>query len=153
MTVGIDAVLITEPGLGEAEFDIQWGADGDILTRDFLDTAFYVSLLTDRRATPDQAPVAQQRRGWVGDLETPDSPIGSWLWLLDQERVTATTAARAVDYAEGALRWLVSDSIAVSVEADAVVEVDRVVLSGTLTRPNARSERFSVSLWDQTGRP
>ena len=149
---GIDAVLILDPTADETEFDLQFGADGDILTADSLDAAILVSLFSDRRATPDQAPVARQRRGWVGDLETPEDPIGSWLWLLDQERITATTASRAADYGERALEWLVEDEIALAVSADATVEATRVSLAVTLQRPNARSERRFVSLWDQTGR-
>lgn len=149
---GVDAVLNVNPDPGEAQFDLQIGPDGDILTADSLDAAFYVSLLTDRRATPDQAPVARQRRGWVGDLETPEDPIGSHLWLLEQERVTATLGARAADYAERALAWMVEDQIALGVSADATIEATTVRVDVTLKRPNARSEKRSVSLWDQTGR-
>lgn len=149
---GIDAVLNTDPAPDEALFDIQIGPDGDILTADSLDAAILVSLFSDRRASADEAPVARQRRGWVGDLETPGDPIGSLLWLLDQERVTGTTAARAADYAEKALAWLVEDRIAVAVSASASVEATRVALDVTLERPNARSERRVVALWDQTGR-
>jgi phage gp46-like protein len=153
MTIGIDAVLLIEPGPGEVEFDISFGPDGDIVTEDSFEAAILVSLFTDRRASAEEAPVARQRRGWVGDLETPEDPIGSLLWLLDQSRVTATTAARAADYAERALGWLVSDGIAVAVSADAQVEATRVLLDVTLTRPNARSDRRWVVLWDKTGRP
>ena len=149
---GIDAVLNTEPAAGEVAYDIQFGPDGDILTADALDTAILVSLLSDRRAEPQQVPRATQRRGWVGDLETPDDPIGSWLWLLEQARVTSETAAKAADYAERALAWLVDDEIALGVSADATVEATRVVLAATIQRPNAQSETRFVSLWEQTGR-
>lgn len=153
MSTGVDAVLNLDPGPDEVAFDLSFGDDGDILTEDSLEAAILVSLFTDRRASPDQSPVARQRRGWVGDLETPEDPIGSHLWLLDQSRVTGTTAAQAADYAERALAWLVSDEIAVAVSADARVEATRVLLDVTLTRPNARTDRRWVVLWDQTGRP
>lgn len=149
---GIDAVLNLDPGPDEELFDLQWGPDGDILTADALDAALLVSLFSDRRATPDQAPLARQRRGWVGDLETPEDPIGSHLWLLDQERITATTAAQAADFAERALQWLVEDGIALGVSADATVEATRVALDVTLERPNAPGDSRSFSLWEQTGR-
>ena len=149
---GIDAVLNLDPSSDEVLFDLQIGPDGDLRTEDSLDAAVLVSLFTDQRATPAQAPVARQRRGWVGDLETPDDPIGSLLWLLDQDRVTATTAAQAADAAERALAWLVEDRIAVAVTADARVEATSVALDVTLRRPNAPDEFRSVALWDQTGR-
>lgn len=148
---GIDAVLNREPEDEEIEFDLQIGPDGDILTEDSLDAAILVSIFTDRRATPDQAPVPWTRRGWVGDLETPGDPWGSWLWLLDQSRMTRSVASQAADYAEGALRWMVEDRIALGVSADATVEATRLLLGVTLERPNARSETRYVSLWDQTG--
>lgn len=149
---GIDAVLNLDPDPDEELFDFQIGPDGDILTANALDAAILVSIFSDRRATPDQAPMARQRRGWVGDLETPEDPIGSHLWLLDQERITATTAAQAADYAERSLAWMVEDAIALGVSADARVEATRVSLDVTLERPNAPGESRSFSLWDQTGR-
>lgn len=149
---GIDAVLNRAPAEDEFEFDIQFGPDGDILTEDQLETAILVSLLTDRRAEAWQAPVPQMRRGWVGDLEDPSSPPGSYLWLLDQSRLTRSVAAQAADYAEDALRWMVRDGIALSVAADAILDATALGLSVTLERPNARSETRYVSLWDQTGK-
>lgn len=149
---GIDAVLNREPETGEFEFDLQIGPDGDILTEDWLETAFLVSLFSDRRAEADQVPLAIQRRGWVGDLETPDDPIGSWLWTLDQARITATTAARATDYVERSLRWLVDDGIALAVEADATVQQSGILVAATVARPNAESETLFAALWDATAR-
>lgn len=149
---GIDAVLLTEPSGDEVEFDIQIGDDGDIVTADQLDTAILVSLFSDRRAEAHQAPVPRMRRGWVGDLEDPGYPIGSWLWLLDQSRVTRTLASQGADYAEAALRWLVDDGIAIAVSADAVVDATSLGLRVTLERPNARSETRYVTLWENTGK-
>lgn len=149
---GIDAVLVTEPEADEVEFDLQIGDDGDIVTADQLETAIFVSLLSDRRAAAHQAPVPRMRRGWVGDLEDPAHPIGSWLWLLDQSRATRTVASQAADYAEEALRWLVEDEIALAVSADALLGATRLELRVTLDRPNARSETRYVSLWDNTGK-
>jgi len=149
---GIDAVLLTEPSDDEVEFDIQIGDDGDIVTADQLDTAILVSLFSDRRAEAHQAPVPRMRRGWVGDLEDPSYPIGSWLWLLDQSRVTRTLASQGADYAEAALRWMVDDGIALAISADAVVDATSLGLRVTLERPNARSETRYVSLWDNTGK-
>jgi phage gp46-like protein len=152
VTTGIDAELNLDPLDGEFEFDIQIGDDGDIVTSDQLETAIYVSLLSDRRAEAHQVPVPRMRRGWVGDLEDPAHPIGSFLWLLEQSRMTRTVAAQAADYADEALRWLVVDAIALGLSVEAYIDATRLELRVTLERPNARSETRYVSLWDNTGR-
>jgi len=150
---GIDATLNLEPQGSDVLYDMQIGPDGDVLTEDSLETAILASCFTDRRAEPEQAPIARMRRGWVGDLETPGDPFGSLLWLLDQSRVTATVAAQAVDFVERALEWMVQDGIAIAIHADAEIDTTTVRLIVDLDRPNSRSDRFLVMLWDNTGRP
>jgi phage gp46-like protein len=78
--------------------------------------AVVISLFTWRRALPGDA-AEGQRWGWWGDgIEgvTPDR-IGSRLWLLAREKLTATTIARAKEYAEEALAWMVEDRVATKV--------------------------------------
>lgn len=149
---GIDAVLNLTPDADEALYDFQIDENGDIETEDQLETAILVSLFTDRRAEPSQVPKPQLRRGWVGDLETPSDPWGSTLWLLEQRRLTGTTALEAADASEIALRWFKDDNIAISVGTRSFVDVDRMRLLIDMTKPNSRSESFVVRLWDNTGR-
>lgn len=146
----IDAVLNATPSPDEVLYDIVIGPDGDILTEDQLDTAIVVSLFTDARAEAHEIVKPQMRRGWVGDLE--DGSIGSKLWLLEQERLTLAVLARASDYAEKALEWLVDDQIAVSVVARAYVQGGDAVLDVDLKKPNSRTEARFVGLWENTGR-
>lgn len=148
-----DAVLNRDPAAGEFEWDLQIGDDGDILTEDFFDTAIWVSLFTDARASASEVAVPQQRRGWIGDLETPEDPWGSKLWLLYQRRLTTDVLSLATDWAKLALEWMVRDNIALGVEATAqVTHEDGLILNIVIRRPNGESESRSVALWDRTGK-
>lgn len=104
--------------------------NGRLAFEQTLETAVIVSLLTDRRALPDDrlpdAPRAASilppdRRGWCGDAlaEVPGDRIGSRLWLLKREKQTEETRCRAIDYAHEALQWMVSDGHAVGVNITA----------------------------------
>lgn len=92
--------------------DLQLGHD--------LETAVLVSLFTDRRANPDD-PLPEQgasRRGWWGDSfsEISGDKIGSRLWLLEREKQTPQTLARAKEYVTEALSWLLTDGLALRYE-------------------------------------
>ena len=147
-----DAVLNRSPIAGEALFDFQIGADGDIITEDQLDTAILVSLFTDRRAEAHDVAKPQLRRGWVGDLETPDDLWGTTLWLLEQARLTNDTAALAKDAMKVGLEWFVRDSIAIDVSTRAFIDGSDMKLQADITKPSAKTESFVVSLWENTGR-
>jgi phage gp46-like protein len=84
-----------------------------------------ISLFTWRRANPsddlpDFGPQAQ-RMGWWGDSfpVMPNDRIGSRLWLLSRAKLTSETVARAKEYAEEALKWLVDDGVAVRADVEA----------------------------------
>lgn len=83
--------------------------------------AVMISLFTWRRANADDALPGTERMGWWGDnfAPQPPDPIGSRLWLLQRAKLTPDTVARAREYAEEALRWLVQDGVAARVEVEA----------------------------------
>lgn len=89
--------------------------------------AVIISLFTWRRARPDDDLPGDLRMGWWGDSvpEIPNDRIGSRLWLLSRAKLTAGTVARAKEYAEEALAWLVEDGVAARV----TVESERIGLS------------------------
>lgn len=95
---------------------------GDLLLDDSLLTAVVVSLFSDRQAEPgDELPAREtDRRGWWADATLPDGDrIGSRLWLLAREKQLGSVLARAQEYAEEALAWLVRDGRAASVSVAA----------------------------------
>ena len=85
-----------------------------------LETAVLLSLFSDRRAEPDEAPPdgSDDRRGWWADAypAAVGDRLGSRLWLLSRSKGTAAVLALARSYAEEALAWLVEDGVAERVE-------------------------------------
>ena len=73
-------------------------------------------------------PAEGQRWGWWADgIEgVANDRIGSRLWLLAREKLTASTYVRAREYAEEALQWMLDDLVATAV----VVLVERRGLNG-----------------------
>lgn len=95
-------------------------AGQDLARDDGLESAVLVSLFTDRRATPEQIRAGEDRaelRGWWGDFNPPadGDKTGSLLWLLRREKQTRETLARARQYAEQALAWMLEDRVAAAV--------------------------------------
>jgi len=92
---------------------------GDLVLDTGLGSAVLRSLLTDRRATPEELARVGVRdpRGWWG--EASGDEYGSALWLLAREVRVEGTLARARELARAALRWLVEDGIAQSVDVAA----------------------------------
>lgn len=107
------------------QFDDYRGGDlvlagQDLARDDGLETAVLISLFTDRRATPEQLRPGDDQndlRGWWGDYNPPvdGDQSGSLLWLLQREKQTRETLARARQYCEQALAWLIEDRVATAV--------------------------------------
>lgn len=110
----MDAALIWD----QVKADIALSG-GDLLADNGLATAVIISLCSDARAEfSDELPAGvTERRGWWGG----DKDFGSKLWLLTREKTTARTAARAREYVQKALQWLIDDGIAQSVEVTAEI--------------------------------
>ena len=94
-------------------------AAGDLVVDDGLQTAIIISLFTDRRAADDDVlpQPGGDRRGWWGDTyaQIPGDLIGSRLWLLEREKDLPAVLARAQEYAQEALQWLLDDGVASSI--------------------------------------
>lgn len=112
-----DAALVWK----EFSADIALTAEGDLLLDQGLYTAVMISLFSDARA-PDEAilpTLDSDRRGWWPDSDT--ASLGSLLWLLAREKTLPETAARAREYCETALAWLVGEEIAEAVTVEALL--------------------------------
>ncbi|MCL9788257.1 phage GP46 family protein [Neisseria subflava] len=79
-----------------------------------------MSLGTDRRAENDDVLPGGDgdKRGWWGDSFRPRR-IGSRLWLLERQKITADSLLRAEEYAAEALAWLTEKKIAAAVRVRA----------------------------------
>lgn len=84
-----------------------------------LETAVQISILTERRAEPDDEYTNSYgyKGGWWGDdSDSVKDRIGSRLWLLRREKATIANLNRAKTYLEECLQWLLDDGVALSVE-------------------------------------
>ena len=149
------------------DIGIEW--DSDLLEGDFLyrqgdlgsdaglETAIIISIFSDRRADDeDELPDvdSSDRRGWWGDLtfdltDTGRDKIGSRLWLLERSKTSPEVLARAEQYIEEALQWLIEDGVAakveVEVERQGIVGSDILAFSVKIYRKDGGVEAFNFS--------
>lgn len=136
-------------------FGADLALDGAALaTDDGLKTAVIISLFTDARARDDDPlPAEGDRRGWWGDAEpaVAQDVIGSRLWLLSREKRLPSVVARAREYAEEALAWLIADGVAsaVAVQAEAIGE-HTLGLLVEITRPAGPGRLRFDFVWEAT---
>jgi phage gp46-like protein len=131
----------------------------DLQCDDGLETAILISLFTDHYVSSSELPAEElSQRGWWGDSVSfiPDDTIGSKLWLLQREKITAETLQRAKSYAEQALQWLIDDNIVKSLEVSVTrSRIDALWIEIILIRPSG--ERLSLryeNIWQaQTLKP
>lgn len=120
----------------------------DLARDDGLESAVLVSLFTDRRANLEQIRAGDDPtdlRGWWGDFNpaVDGDRTGSLFWLLAREKQTRETLARARQYAEQALAWLIDDRVATAVTvqtsyyATGVMRIDVEVI-----RPNGAKVQY-----------
>ena len=110
-------------------------ADQDDLARAVINSIF-----TWARADVDDDLPGKSLEGWWGD-SFPDSQgdaFGSKLWLLQRAKLTDETVAKAKDYVEECLKWMLSDGVAGSVEVEAQRgDFDRLDILVVVTKPDA----------------
>lgn len=142
--MNIDVALDQSKGY----FDIVFDENGIVPTEGF-DTALWVSLFSDQRATASEQPNPLKRRGWIGDIGEVDQ-IGSKLWFLDQARISSSTLNKAVDFAKKSLNWFIEDELAKKIDVTGNIEPDTVILKIVITTPDDKVINFSVDIWRKT---
>ena len=126
-------------------YDVGYTSYGDIQTVDGFETAIMMSVICERRATADQVPLAQNRRGWIGDTDQTD-PIGSYVWLYDQSKRNSDTLNGIKTAAADGLAWLPD----AKTEVSANFIRDGVELIATITVENNPTETVFFPLWSLT---
>jgi phage gp46-like protein len=123
--------------------------NGDLKIDYGLETAVWISLFSDRRATRDD-PIPDtmivRLRGWWADVagEITTDLIGSKLWLLIREKVVEKIVEKARHYAEEALQWLIDDDIAETVLVEAFLSGrDILGLNVVVTKTDGAKEAMS----------
>lgn len=127
----------------------------DLLIDDGLRTAVTISLFTDKRVSKDEIQNGQEQKGWWGDIfaEVDKDQIGSKLWLLDREKQTTETLAKAEEYAKEALQWMLEDEVASSVDVTASYPSRGILSIGVvITRPNGEKLNYAFdNIWKAEG--
>ena len=129
-----------------------FGADiaienGDLVPDNGLANAVLISLFTDARAlgTSELPQGETSLRGWWGDLS--QRVTGSLLWLIQREKVLPEVAARAKEYCQRSLAWMIQDKIAESVTIDArLIRPFGLQLKIKITRGDSKQYAY---LWDE----
>lgn len=100
-----------------------------------------ISLLTWRRASPDDPLDDAQRFGWWGDSfpTQANDRIGSLLWLLRRRTLTADTERDAQAFAREALAWMLEDGRVTAVGVTTTRGVDRLAMRVVLTLRDGRT--------------
>lgn len=114
-------------------------ADLSDFEADGLAQAVLISLFSWRKSADDDGIRAPDRQGWWGDsfAAVAGDRIGSRLWLLQREKVTAEVLRRAETYAKEALQWLIDDKVVRRAEVSAErYGTDGAALSVVLYRPD-----------------
>ncbi len=114
-------------------------------------TAILLCLMSDRRAEPnDFIPDGSgDPRGWAGDAIDPTAtPLGSRLWQLRRRELTDATVDLAEVFAREALKTLIDQGAAASIDVSAVANPTegRIELSVALYRQNG-STAAAMNFW------
>jgi phage gp46-like protein len=114
-----------------------------------LETAFFISLFTDRRAAETETEVQQflgkfpDLRGWWGDQfpEVDGDQIGSLLWLLERAKVTPQELIRVEGFIKASLAWAVEDGLCDSIEGTAErAGKEEIVITAIGKRPDSSQD-------------
>ena len=144
-----DVILNTDRGYN----DFDWTESGDISTDQMLDTAIKMSIFEEVRATAQEIPVSNKRRGWIGNETTPDFEQGSKSWLFEQERPTGSVLAELGVVVRNGLQWLIDDDIAVSVIVEQpFLSQGKICVYINLGRDGSKVDRKLYEVWDKTGK-
>lgn len=128
---------------------------GRLVTDDGLRTAIEISLFTDARAGEDDRlpDEGADPRGWWGNAypagETGPRELGSKLWLLEREKLTAANVERGRVYAADALAWLKDAGIvsALTVRAAAIGR-QMLAIAIEVDRPEGPSRQVYDFVWE-----
>ena len=133
-------------------WDFDWTINGDISTKESLDTQILMSILEEVRATQAEIPESNKRRGWIGNESTPNFQQGSKTWLFEQERVTGTTLNDLGPIVRNSLQWMIDDGVAKNVVVEQpFLRSGKVAVFISFSRDGSKVERGYYELWNNTG--
>lgn len=132
-------------------YDIAISEDGDLLVDDNFETALLMSIFCEVRASPSEVHDAPNRRGWIGNEETPGYEVGSKLWQYEQGRVNRSTLNGVESAVRNGLQWLIDDGLATSIAVRALVSGGSVAIDVTITHTDSSVTQKRYIAWSNTG--
>lgn len=146
-----DSITDIKLNLVDDYYDLDITEEGDFVTLNSFDTAILMSLLTDVRADESEIQIANQRRGWLGNLFNTviNYEIGSKLWLLDQSRNNQLNLNRGIGFAQDSLLWLVTDNHCTDIKVTGQLTLNGIQLNIIISRVNDVTET-SYILWENS---
>ncbi len=144
-------VKLTQDTNGAFDLTIK---SGDFVGVEGFDTALDLSLFTDARAPKDKISLPENRRGWLGDTESPvaDRVIGCLLWLTNQRRLTQATLNDNVSYTRDGLNWFIEDGLVTDITVTGkIIPRQGTELKIIITTLDGRTDTHYVPLWEVTG--
>lgn len=139
-----DVELNTLEGYHDISFE-----DGDFKKLKGFDTAIFISLMTDARASQNQVPQPEKRRGWIGNLNNPVE-LGSLIWLYEQARLITATVNGVTDQAKKSLQWFIDFSYATDVTVTSSRTRDSILADIDIQRADGSVETTRLTLWENT---
>lgn len=130
-------------------YDLSIDSSGDLANGDFFDSSILYSLFGERRASASEVPIAERRRGWIGNIGK-GFENGSKIWLYYQSRITRDVMNGIKTESLKSLDWLVPEYLQ-RIDADVVLQNGVVNLITVLYRYNSPAERRYYTLWENTG--
>jgi phage gp46-like protein len=135
-------------------YDISFDDNGDFQLTTGFDTAILMSFFVDKRADSSEVAIPENRRGWWGDTVSNyvDDETGSKIWLFEQSRLTTVEANKLSDEAFDASQWFLQDKHLESLDCNASISDDTVILTINYKIKNSATESNSYELWENTVR-
>jgi len=105
--------------------------DGLFKTTESFETAIQLLFFLDARAEPSEVPIAQNRRGWWGNVfnQIPNTELGNKLWLLFQARAIEETRLKAEQFVKQGFQQLVDSQHATKIEVVGELFENRVEIN------------------------
>lgn len=145
-----DIALILQGGQPNADIGL---SNGDLIINKDLQSAVIISLFSNRLAEVGDVPTGINRQGWWGDsyLTPGKYLIGSRLWLLQRANATQETANLAQNYCQEALRWLITEGVAASIDVQTqIVGLYTLEIAIQIYKPDSTIENFLYEyVWSQ----
>jgi len=126
-------------------WDFSLDENGDLANGDFLDTSITYAILGEKRASPSEVPISQNRRGWNGN-EGKSFENGSKIWLFHQSRLTRSVLSDLESEALSALNYFIVNNAATEITANALFQNQGVTLEIKIfTPPNHKLKQDSLN--------